>query len=64
MKIKKYKKCICYASLIVLLSISFLIGYIYSGFKFIPPHFHANFAMYIGEQRVDFSLDKYQEDVA
>ncbi len=38
--------------------------YIYSGLLFLPPHYHANFAMYIDGEGVDFSDDKYMEDVA
>jgi len=30
----------------------------------VPPHFHANFAVYVDGERVDFSGDQYMEDVA
>jgi len=40
------------------------VGYVYSGLKFIPPHFHANFLMYVDGEKIDFSGDKYMEDVA
>lgn len=39
-------------------------GYIHAGSKYIPPHFHANFAMYINGERIDFSDAKYSEDIA
>ncbi len=50
-------------SLLILLGI-YLFGYIHAGIQFIPPHFHANFAMYINGERVDFSGDEFMEDVA
>lgn len=31
--------------------------------KFAKPHYHANFMMYIDWKRVDFSLNKYSEDI-
>jgi len=64
MKKIPYKKIACYLCIIFLLGASFLGGYIYSGLKFVPPHFHANFAMYVDGERIDFSLDRYMEDVA
>ena len=42
----------------------YLIWYVQSGLKYAAPHFHANFAMYIDGERVDFSLDRYSQDVA
>lgn len=57
-------KYLWYFLWVLLLGIGFFIWYIYSGLKFIPPHFHANFAMYVDGERIDFSKDKYQEDVA
>jgi len=41
----------------------YAIGYVYSGLQFIPPHFHANFMVYVNSERIDFSGDKYMEDV-
>ena len=62
--VKKHKKYILCLSMTLCLFLWFIGGYIYTWFKFIPPHFHANFAMYIHGERVDFSKDQYQEDVA
>ena len=44
----------------------FLYGlwYIISGQSSIPPHYHANFAVFIEWKKFDFSADKYMEDVA
>lgn len=50
-------------SLIIIVGV-WLFGYVYAGFKFVPPHFHANFAMYIHGERIDFSGDDFMEDVA
>ncbi len=58
------KKIIPAIVLLAFLGLWYLIGYVYSGLKFIPPHFHANFMMYIDGERVDFSDDKYMEDVS
>ena len=58
------KKVIPVIMLLLFLVAWYLIWYVYSGLKFIPPHFHANFAMYIEGERVDFSDDKYMEDIA
>lgn len=42
----------------------YLIWYIHSGSEHLPPHFHANFWVFINGERVDFSDEKYMEDVA
>jgi len=42
----------------------FLAWYIYSWSLFLPPHYHANFAVYIENKQVDFSSDEYMEDIA
>lgn len=46
------------------MAVGYMIGYVYSWLQFIPPHFHANFAMYVNSERVDFTADTYSEDVA
>lgn len=54
-------------SILLLVLISWLLyvgGYIHAGSKYIPPHFHANFAMYVNGERIDFSDAKYSEDIA
>lgn len=43
---------------------TFITGYLYANLKFAPPHFHANFALYIEWERIDFSGDNFMEDVA
>ena len=58
------KKIIPAIVLLLFLWVWYLIWYVYSGLQFIPPHFHANFMMYIDGERVDFSDDKYMEDVS
>lgn len=58
------KKILRYVFWVILLWLMFLVGYIYAGSMFIPPHFHANFALYINGERFDFSPDAYMEDVA
>jgi len=58
------KKILQYFLGILILWILFLAGYIYAGSMFIPPHFHANFALYVDGARFDFSDDVYMEDVA
>ena len=57
------KILIPFLSVCIILGI-FLVGYIYSWLKYISPHYHANFAMYIDGERVDFSGDEFMEDVA
>ena len=63
-QLKKMKNIIISVWVLIALGLSFLVGYVYSGLQFIPPHYHANFAMYIDNQRVDFSDDRFMEDVA
>lgn len=48
----------------MIISVVFFAGYIYAGSMFIPPHFHANFALYANGERFDFSWDEYMEDVS
>lgn len=42
----------------------YLIGYVQWGLPFIPPHYHANFAVYVNGERIDFSGDDFMEDIA
>jgi hypothetical protein len=49
---------------LVLWAVLFLTGYVFSASEHIPPHFHANFAMYVNGERVDFSWAEYSEDIA
>ena len=54
-------------TLILLLALGtwiYLVWYVHSGSQHLPPHFHANFWVFINWERVDFSDDKYMEDVA
>jgi len=44
--------------------VMFVWWYVYSGIGYLPPHFHANFAMYVNGERIDLSGDEYMEDVA
>lgn len=51
--------------MIALLSIVlFLAWYVYSASEHVPPHYHANFAMYVEWERIDFSDAEYSEDIA
>ena len=43
---------------------TYIVGYMHAGINFLPPHFHANFALYVNGERVDFSGDEFMEDVA
>ena len=62
---KKYLKPLLLIILWVFLAFwIYIFWYIQAGLAFIPPHYHANFAMYVNWEQVDFSLDKYMEDVA
>lgn len=58
------KKIILSIVSILLLAVTFISWYIYASLEHIPPHFHANFAIYINDERIDFSDDTYMEDVA
>ena len=58
------KKHLSKVFILILIVVAALVWYIYSGLKFIPPHFHANFAMYVNGERVDFTADRYSEDIA
>ena len=54
-------------SLLLICAIAFLtyLGwYIHAGSKYIPPHFHANFALYVDGERIDFTDEKFSEDIA
>lgn len=42
----------------------YLLGYVQWWLPFIPPHYHANFVVYINGERIDFSADEFMEDVA
>jgi len=64
MEIIKFKSPIKVILSVVIILAVFIAGYLYAGIKFIPPHFHANFAMYIDGERVDFSGDEFMEDIA
>lgn len=61
--IKFFKVLKLFLSLVVILAI-FISGYLYAGMKYLPPHYHANFAIYIDGERVDFSGDEFMEDIA
>ncbi len=58
-----YKPTLAVVFWAVLLFFTFLIGYVVAGTKYLPPHFHANFALYINGERYDFSGDEFMEDV-
>ncbi len=54
-------------SLLLLAALGFILylwWYIHSGSKHIPPHFHANFALYVNWERIDFTDEKFSEDIA
>lgn len=57
------KKIILSVWVILVLLLFFVWGYVYAWLKFAKPHFHSNFMMYINWERIDFSLDKYSEDI-
>ena len=59
-----YKKITIFISIIILLLLWFTLGYIKAGLEFIPPHYHANFAVFVEGKQLDFSKDEYMEDVA
>lgn len=61
---KRHKKYIPYIVCILVWILTFLIGYVYSWLKFLPPHFHANFAIHVDWKFMDFSDDTYMEDIA
>lgn len=58
------KKTLIYISFLILAIILFIAWYIFSWVKYIAPHYHANFALYIDWKKVDFSDEKYMEPVA
>ena len=47
----------------ILLFITFILWYLYYWVKFSKPHYHSNFKMFINWEKVDFTLDKYSEDI-
>jgi hypothetical protein len=49
------KKIVLIILLLILSVVLFLTGYVLSASEHVPPHFHANFAMYVNSERVDFS---------
>ena len=61
---KKYLKFLKIPFILLLLFCMYTAWYVHSWLKYSAPHFHANFAMYINGERVDFSLDKYSQDIA
>lgn len=61
---KKYLKYLKIPLIILLLVFMYIIGYVQSGLQYAAPHFHSNFAMYLNGARVDFSLDRYSQDIA
>lgn len=63
-EITKFSKTLKILLSLVLIVGVFILWYLYAGMKFLPPHYHANFAMYINGERVDFSGDNFMEDVA
>lgn len=58
------KKTLIYISLLLLAIILFIAWYIVSWVKYLPPHYHANFALFINWKKFDFAKDKYMEPVA
>ncbi len=51
--------------LIALIWFTLYIGwYVHAGSKYIPPHFHANFALYVNGERIDFTDERFSEDIA
>lgn len=49
------KKLSRFIAPLLLVFLFFAAGYIYAGLKYIPPHFHANFAVYRDGEKLDFS---------
>jgi len=60
----KTKKILSILLLPIIALAIYLAWYIHSASEHIAPHFHANFAMYVNGEKIDFSGDKYMEDVA
>jgi hypothetical protein len=58
------KKIITSILLLIIWVVLFLTGYVLSASEHAAPHFHANFAMHINGERVDFSAVEYSEDIA
>ncbi len=57
----KYVKAVAFLVLGLFL---FGLGYVISGQNSIPPHYHTNFAVFIGWEKFEFTADEYSEDVA
>lgn len=57
-------KILKYLLVLLLIVSMYIVWYIHSGLQYAAPHFHANFAMYINGERIDFSADRYSQDVA
>ncbi|NDK09673.1 hypothetical protein GW846_02745 [Candidatus Gracilibacteria bacterium] len=61
---KLLRNIVVIALLLISIFVIFGIGYVYSGLKYVPPHYHANFAIYIQGVKIDLSADEFMEDVA
>ncbi len=61
---KKISHILKYPLVIILLICMYVIWYVHSGLQYAAPHFHANFAMHIDGERIDFTPDEYSQDVA
>lgn len=57
------KKILTYIWVLILVLSFFVWWYVYAWMKFAKPHYHANFLMFIDWKRVDFTADKYSEDI-
>lgn len=58
------KKVLVVLIILIISITTYLFWYVIAGLKYIPPHYHANFALYINNERIDFSWDEYMEDIA
>lgn len=58
------QKIFCTLWVLFFVLFGYMWGYIYSELQHVPPHFHANFALYINGERLDFSGDEFMEDIA
>lgn len=61
---KKYLRYFKIPLVLLLICFSYIIGYVYAGLQYAAPHFHANFAVFLNGERIDFSLDTYSQDLA
>lgn len=48
----------------ILLFLTFFWGYIFAAQKFLPPHFHANFYVFINGKQLNFATPEFMEDVS